>query len=207
MKIGLFGGSFNPPHLGHRKLALEYIKTYNPDLMMIMPSGIPPHKKNKVIEGACPADRLEMCKFNFNFEDKNINTVVSDFEITRDKKSYTIDTLNYLFYEYKDLQVDLIVGSDMALSFDSWKDYEKIFSLVTLIGASRREDVDLFRKEMTEKFGKEVENGKIKFLDFDPIKISSSKLREMISNNDEKSAKYLQKNVYDYIISRGLYAK
>ena len=172
-----------------------------------MPSGIPPHKKNKVIEGACPADRLEMCKLNFNFEDKNINTVVSDFEITRDKKSYTIDTLNYLFYEYKNLQVDLIVGSDMALSFDSWKDYEKIFSLVTLIGASRREDGDLFRKEMTKKFGKEVKNGKIKFLDFDPIKISSSKLRKMISNNDVKSAKYLQKNVYDYIISRGLYAK
>ena len=207
MKIGLFGGSFNPPHLGHRKLALEYIEVYNPDLLMIMPSGIPPHKKNKVIEGALPGDRIEMCKLNFNFVDKNINTVVSDFEISRDKKSYTIDTLNYLFYEYKNLQVDLIVGSDMAMSFDSWRDFEKIFSLVTLIGASRREDGELFRKEMTQKFGEEIKNGKINFLDFDPIKISSSKLREMISNNDEKVEEYLQKDVYDYIIRRGLYAK
>ncbi|MDO5014328.1 MAG: nicotinate (nicotinamide) nucleotide adenylyltransferase [Clostridia bacterium] len=205
MKIGLFGGSFNPPHLGHRKLAIKYLEVYEPDMLVIMPSRVPPHREGKKIVGATALERYEMCKLNFDLHCEKTEIFISDFELSRPQKSYTIDTLNYLFNKYKDLSVDLIVGSDMALSFDSWKDYEKIFSLVTLIGASRKEDSEKFQIDMNKKFKSKIENEKIKFLDFEPIEISSSKIRKLIYNKDLRAQEYLNKDVYEYIIERGMY--
>lgn len=135
MRIGIFGGTFNPPHLGHKHLAEEIKETANLDKIIIIPAFTPPHKASK--ELADGVHRMKMCEllFNDSFYD------ISDIEIKRQGKSYTVDTVTELKKLYPDDELFLIIGADMLMSFDKWYRYEAILADVKLCVSVRDDEV------------------------------------------------------------------
>ena len=133
MKIAIYGGSFNPPHLGHLRVAENAVKDINPDLLLIIPDNIPPHKE--LSTNAPSAEiRLEMCRIAF----KDIKCAeISDIELNRGGRSYTYDTLIQLHEMYPQSEFVLIIGKDSMDSFYTWHRPEDILKLCTLYVAPR----------------------------------------------------------------------
>ncbi|MGN1442597.1 MAG: nicotinate (nicotinamide) nucleotide adenylyltransferase, partial [Acutalibacteraceae bacterium] len=129
--IGFFGGTFNPPHLAHKRLALEMKEEAHLDKILVVPTFVPPHKA--ALSLASGEDRLTMCRLMF---DEDIFSV-SDMELRRKGKSYSFDTLTEMKRLYPDDKLFMIIGSDMLLSFHEWYRYRDILGLVTLCAASR----------------------------------------------------------------------
>ena len=120
MKIGLYGGTFDPPHKGHLKLACDFYSESDSDLLIVMPSFIPPHKRNSTTSAV---SRFEMAKLAFgHLGEIGVNYTVSDYEITKHDVSYTIETVEFLLEKYPDSTLNLCVGSDMLYYFEMWKD-------------------------------------------------------------------------------------
>ncbi|MDR2572432.1 MAG: nicotinate (nicotinamide) nucleotide adenylyltransferase [Oscillospiraceae bacterium] len=133
MKIGIFGGTFNPPHTGHVQAVSTAAKQHDLDLVIVIPTGIPPHKKLP-FGTPSPEMRFEMTKSAFG------NTAlfkVSDIEIYSNESNYTIDTVTILKREYTDARFFLLVGDDMFNSLDSWKESKTLLKTVTPILLSR----------------------------------------------------------------------
>ena len=193
MKIGMYGGSFNPPHNGHLHLAEKVGRLAGLDKIIIIPSNISPQKSNN--GNIDPMHRINMCKEVFDsslFE-------VSDCEIARGGKSFTVDTLTYLKDLYPDDELYLFMGSDMLLSFHSWYRYKDILGMCTLC-AIARDDED--GADELKKYADTVLNdGKVLVFDIEPIEVSSSQIRENIRNGksckdliSEKTEKYIKEN-------------
>lgn len=190
MKIGLFGGTFNPVHSGHVNLVKNFKEKLNLDKVLVIPTATPPHKEAK--ELASSEDRIEMCKLAFGDLAE-----VSDVEIRRGGKSYTVETLEELKKIYKNDDFYFLVGSDMLLSFKRWYRWQDILSMCTLCATDRNNEESC--KEADEEFFKSII-----FCDFDKIVISSSEVREKIEKGEDVSD-FLQKEVYDFIKEKGLY--
>lgn len=195
-KTGLFGGSFNPIHNGHMNLAGSVKKTLGLDRVIVIPSGTSPHKPSD--EYAPAKDRLEMCRLacqgRKGFE-------VSDYEIGRNGKSYTIYTVRYFCQLYPDDEIYLLVGSDMLLSFESWFEYRKILSAVTVAAVSRTGDDQSELAQMSKKLSK---YGRCIVVNAEAVRASSTEIRKMIKNNCNLSC-YLDKKVVEYIKLNNLY--
>lgn len=196
MKIGIYGGSFNPPHNGHKMLAEELSERLKLDKLIVIPSNISPQKSNNGYID--PVHRINMCKILF---DDEIFTV-SDCEIKRGGKSYTVDTLNYIKNEYKDAELYLFMGSDMLLSFDRWYRYEDILSMCTLCAISREDDST--RKEMLRYSADVLKNGNVLIFDVEPFQVSSSQIRENIHHGKNCDG-LLDKRITAYIKEHNLY--
>jgi len=127
MKVGIFGGAFNPPHIGHVKAAKTAIYENKLDLLLVIPTGTPPHKT--MPEGTPPPQiRLQMTKNAFD----GIDCIsVSDMEVLSDKNNYTIDTVYKIKTIYPDADLFLLVGNDMYDSLDTWKESKELLELVT----------------------------------------------------------------------------
>jgi len=133
MRIGLFGGTFDPVHFGHLRAAVEVKEGFGLDRVFIIPAAIPPHKAR---EGVAPAaDRLHMIDLAVAGE---AGLTASDVEIRREGPSYTIDTVRHFHREVSDgAELFLIVGRDAFLEIDTWKSYRELLSLVSVIVISR----------------------------------------------------------------------
>ena len=191
MKIGVFGGTFNPPHNGHIRLAKEAADELKLDKLLVIPSCIPPHKiAAKLADGQ---ERLEMCRLAFGCDPR---FEVSPMELERGSRSYTVETLRELKALYPDSELYFIVGSDMLESFDKWYLWQEILSLSVLCAASREEGYspDLSR------FGKLAE--RIKIITLDPLEVSSTQIR---NSAGEISPELLDPKVAAYIREHGLY--
>lgn len=191
MKIGVFGGTFNPPHNGHVRLAKAAADELKLDKLLVIPSCIPPHKiAAKLADGQ---ERLEMCRLAFSCDPR---FEVSPMELERGSRSYTVETLRELKALYPDSELYFIVGSDMLESFDKWYLWQEILSLSVLCAASREEGYspDLSR------FGKLAE--RIKIITLDPLEVSSTQIR---NSADEVSPELLDPKVAAYIREHGLY--
>ena len=121
MKIGIFGGSFNPPHKMHKTIALELIKKHYVDKVIFVPTGSKYKYKNNLLSDEV---RLEMLKLMCN---DNNNLEVSDYEL-KDYVVYTYETLNYFKNKYKDDEIYFICGSDNLSYIDMWKKGKDILS-------------------------------------------------------------------------------
>ncbi len=193
-KIGIFGGSFNPPHLGHRKLAVTAADALGLDRVIVMPAGIPPHKVPVAFAGA--KDRVRMCELTFagdcRFE-------VSTLEIDRGSRSYTVDTLGVLREQYPGDELYLITGSDMLETFKQWYKWEEILSLAYVCTAVREKSAVLDYSGFTDEQRK-------RFIpvEADPIEISSTQIRRMLADGGDVSA-FLDGGVIEYIKENGLY--
>jgi len=133
MRIGIFGGTFNPPHIGHVQAVKAAAAEYKFDLLIVMPTGFPPHK---VLPVNTPNAKKRYLMTQNAFSTLN-NTMVSDNEIYSKENNYTIDTVIEIQNEYPDAELFLLVGTDMFDSIDTWKDSKKLLDIATPVRMSR----------------------------------------------------------------------
>lgn len=197
MRIGIFGGAFNPVHKGHINLAKSYLESLSLDKLLIIPTAVPPHKTAAGL--ASEEDRLNMLSLAFRNLEK---AEISDIEFKRKGKSYTVDTIAELRKTYQNDEFFLIIGEDQFLSFNKWYRFDDILSQVVLCTAARNEN----KRDEISAFADILLNGKSNYYlaDFAPIVVSSSEIREMLKNKKDVSD-LLPKEVYNYIKDKGLY--
>lgn len=213
MKIGLFGGTFDPIHWGHLRSAEEVREAFSLDRILFVPAAKPPHKKRQPT--TAPRDRLEMVRCATA---GNPGFVVSSVEISRPGISYSIDTLRH--FERKRSSgnsVYFILGWDAFREIASWKDFEEIFPLCHLIVTSRpgRKDAmslkpmpvavrKLFCYDPKKKIYRHKSGTYLFFIQVTDIAISASEIRERVRKG--KSIRYLvPRAVESFIKKRGLY--
>ena len=202
MRIGLFGGSFNPPHLGHLALARTVLDLNLADRVCLVPAATPPHKR---ISGGVDAEsRLAMARLMAS-EDKRLNA--DDIELERAGPSYTIDTLRQLIAQHPDATYRLIIGSDLAKTFATWREYREILRLAPPLVAERPDD--MFRGEgdfagMPPEDAAVLKNGRFTM---DPVDISSTKVRGLVAEgaDDAVLLHYITAPVLAFIRERHLY--
>ena len=198
MRIGIYGGTFNPPHKGHVRLAEAMLRDARLDKILIIPAGIPPHKESS--ELADDNSRLEMCNLAFSescFE-------ISDIELKRDGKSYTVDTVTELRKIYPDDELFLIIGSDMLLCFDKWYRYKDILKEVTLCVATREDEISC--EELLCFAGNilGLSEGEILVSEISAFECSSTDVRKKVKAG-ECTEELLFDSVRDYIAKNGIY--
>ena len=196
MRIGLFGGSFNPIHNGHITLAENIKKELSLDKVILIPSGEAPHKSSA--EYADAKHRLSMCRLAIEGTE---GFEVSSFETDRSGRSYSIYTVKYFRELYPNDELFLIVGSDMLMCFDKWYRFEEILSLTAVAAATRNGDDIEQLKKIAQKLQK---YGKIIVVNNSPVIVSSTKIRKMIKNNEDTYC-YLREKVVKYIRMNDLY--
>ena len=166
-KLGVFGGTFDPPHNGHYNAAIEFISKLELDELLVIPTFVPPHKDRK--SDTTAEERLEMTRLAFS----NIpNVIVSDIEIKRGGKSYTYLTLEEL--TNSDTELYFLCGTDMFLTLDKWKNPEIIFNLATICCVRRETDTKNII-ELQKKFDeyKIKYNSKVIFIQSKVIEVST----------------------------------
>lgn len=185
MKIGVYVGSFNPVHKGHIKVVKKVLKEYV-DKVLIVPT-LSYWDKNNLIS---ITDRINMLKL---YETKNIL-----IDTKNNKCKFTYQVLRNIKQEYKDSKIYLIIGDDLLEYFDKWKNVDEILNNYNLIVIMRNNiDESIYQKYknynliVTNKISKN--------------EISSTIVRSMVSNNNDKVLKYIDPKVYDYIKRNNLY--
>ncbi len=194
MKIGIFGGTFNPVHRGHITIANNFRDKYHLDKLVFIPNNVSPFKTD-FIDIAPAEHRLKMLELAIADE---ADFSIDDFEIMRDEVSYTIDTVNYMKEKYPNAQLLLLIGTDQAINFHKWKDYNTILQKAIVVIARRR-SADI---EKQEQISPALKNSA--FLDNDYIDISSSEIRRLNSKG-EPIYKLVPFAVAEYIINNILY--
>ncbi len=188
-----FGGTFDPPHIGHREMLLAARNAYPNAHITVMPTFLPPHKQT--FYAASAADRLNMCKIAFG-DVKNVT--ISDYEIDKRGKSYSFETLAHLKNENPDKEILFLMGTDMMKSFGSWKNPQEILRLSTPLLCYRKGDgeaADITAKNFEKEF-----SVKPFVLPFDGVEASSTdiKIRYMLSlpvtTADDKILGYIKEN-------------
>ena len=202
MKIGIYGGTFNPPHLGHLAAARAAMEILKLDKLLLIPAGIPPHKKYPS-GSPTAAQRLEMTRLAGEQLGKNVETL--DIELIRDGKSYSSDTLEVLRNQYPDDELWLLMGTDMFLSLQTWHEPEKVLSLAGIAAFSRTADdlEDQFAAQRSALYHAYPKARIFTFTIPDVIDISSTELRESL--NQGRGNHYLVPSVYGYILREKLY--
>lgn len=197
MNIAIFGGSFNPIHLGHIKL-IEAIKNeFHIDKVLIIPTGITPHKSNR--EMVSEVHRYNMCKIATAHLDY---VEVSDLEINRNGKSYTYLTLNSLKEKYTTDNLYLVVGGDMFLTLQDWKNPLEIFKTAEILAVPRNDMDFSVLKEHSLTLSKL--GAKSLILKNTVMTVSSSEVRLKLKDKLDVS-ELLSKEVLTYIIDNNLY--
>jgi nicotinate-nucleotide adenylyltransferase len=175
MRLGILGGTFNPPHLGHLVCAQEAQAQLGLDRVVLMPAGIPPHKDVAADPGA--QARFDLCRLAIDGDER---FAVSRLELDRPGRSYTVDTLRTLHDENPQDDLTFIVGGDMARSLPSWREPEAVLALATVAVAERagvaREDV---RGELRPL--RAAAEGRVRFFDMPRLDVSSSQVRERVA--------------------------
>jgi nicotinate-nucleotide adenylyltransferase len=133
VRLGILGGTFNPPHLGHLVCAQEAYLQLGLQRVMLIPARTPPHKPVEDEPG--PEHRFELCRLAVDGDQR---FAVSDLEMTRPGPSFTVDTLEQLHSQAPDTELFLIVGGDVAAGLPRWREPERVLSLATLAVAKRR---------------------------------------------------------------------
>ena len=197
----VFGGTFDPPHKGHKNLLMSVMeKGYKKAI--VIPTGTPPHKSGKTAKSSFE-NRFELCKKMFGDMD---GVTVSDIEGKREGKSYTVDTLDALRKQYPDCRLHLLMGSDMLLYIEKWYRFEDILRETPIISAARTKD-DVLKIKSFKKYLEQNYDCNIIIYDMDIVDISSTVLRSpLVCQIDEHNKKNLKKERYDHVQSVADYA-
>lgn len=196
-RIGIFGGTFDPPHLGHINALRAFYDQLGLDRAYVVPAGIPPHKR--INHSDDPLIRMRMAEVAFIDDLRSIT--VSDFEISKPGYSYTFETLEH--FSKRNRELFLLCGTDMFQTIGKWRMPEIIFSLATIVCMPRTEDYDQMNYSISEEY-KLKYNAKCIILEGNIVEVSSSMIREMISNG-EYPEKYVTSSVMDIIKTEELY--
>lgn len=199
MRTGVYGGTFNPVHLGHLRLIEEMSGRIPLDRVLIIPTNIPPHKISETL--ADGADRLRMCELACK-DIENVAAEVSDIELSRPGKSYTADTLIRLAELYPSDEFYLLMGEDMFLTVDRWAHAEEIMRLAVLCACPRGGSLERLRDKQTELSKNYSARCIIETFEFFPV--SSTQIRERLRRGEPITG-LVPKSVEAYILERGLY--
>ncbi len=172
--VGILGGTFNPPHLGHLALARHALREAGLDAVWLMPVRTPPHKQPE--PGLAGAEqRLAMCRLA---AEGIARLHASELEVERMGPSYTADTLDQIHEQKPEIRLTLILGADMALTLPQWRRPHRIVELADLAVAERG---GVGRDRVMESLRElRVESGRVRFLAMPEVAISSSLIRERI---------------------------
>ncbi len=195
-KLLLFGGTFNPVHNGHVLLLKNAIKEIAPDTVIVMPTGVPPHKQSNNTK---PELKLKMCEC---FLPLHSNIIIDNTEVTQKEKSYTINTILYLKNKYPQYEIYLSMGSDMFLMFEEWKEYEQILKYSVLTVHCREFDDIKLIENYSEKLKEKGAN--IIIIKANIIEVSSTQIRNLIKEG-KSIGSYVPKLVEDIIVQNKLY--
>jgi len=198
MDIAVYGGSFNPPHLGHREAVITALEALKPDLLLIMPDHEPPHKEME--EGSpTPEQRLELCRLTFGDLE---HVEISSLELERNGKSYTYDTVRELQERYPDVRLTLIVGTDMILTFEEWYHFEYLLAHCRL-AAMARDPEDEEKLRASAEHLRSTYGAEIILLNHAPLPMSSTELRRMLRSR--LGAEAIHPDAYAAIIRNRFY--
>lgn len=199
IKTGIFGGAFNPPHLGHVNLAREAIEQLKLRKLLIIPTFESPHKSTKLLPFE---QRAEMCRRAFEplngSGNCNCGVEISYIEQEMGGVSYTVNTLRELAKRFPDERFYLLIGGDMLFSFREWYRYESVLKESTVCAVARKDDS---YSDMVE-FANSI--GRVKVLRTSVVDMSSSEIRERIANGEAVS-EMLPSGVAEFIEENKLY--
>ncbi len=196
MKIGIFGGAFNPVHNGHLNIADAFYEDLKLDKMLLIPTANPPHKSGAgLLSGD---DRINMLRLAIENKPYEISTI----EFERNDKSYTYNTLLELKRLYPEADLFLIIGADQIINFEKWYRYSDILDMVTLCASARESEEE---KQIIIKSAQRLGiQDRFYMSGRAVLRVSSSEIRYKIKNGSDVS-KLLPKKVFDYISEKGLY--
>ena len=197
-RIGIYGGTFNPPHLGHIRAAVTAVEALKLDLLLVIPDRIAPHKQLPE-DSASPEQRLQMLRLALAGKEK---IQVSDLELRREGKSFTYETVEQLRREYPDDELILLMGTDMFLSFHQWREPERILAQAS-IGVFYRGTPGEKSRIEERKAQMEQQGHTVHLIENEVVDISSTQLRRMLVFRC--ASPFLPEGVEEYIRSRGLY--
>ena len=201
MKIGIYGGTFNPPHLGHMAAAKAAVAALGLDKLLLIPAAIPPHK---ALPSDTPAPEHRLAMVEKWADGMGAGVEVSALELEREGKSYTSDTLRAIRQTYPDAELWLLMGTDMFLTLHLWHEPEVILSLagICAFGRTEQDGEALFapqREHLQKNFDAKITTITLPGL----VDISSTRLREQLENGG--GGQYLLPSVYGYILMHRLY--
>lgn len=193
----IYGGTFNPVHNAHYELMRILANDSFTDRLLVIPTFVPPHK-----DFECTVDnihRLNMCKI----ATKGIsNAFVSDIEMKRGGKSYTVDTICELKSQYPDKTFSVACGGDMLITLDTWKNYPELIKTAGITAVFRkgtdRNEFDRYVKKII------ADGGRVNVIDCDLPDIASKRLRRMIKSGDDIK-ELVPCEIYEYIVKNNLY--
>ena len=183
-RVGIYGGTFAPPHNGHVRAALAFLTEAKLDVLYIMPAAVPPHKQ--LTAGDDPEIRLAMTHAAFDGLDPRIT--VSDYEIRKAGVSYTYETLTH-FAQMQENDLFLLCGTDMFLTLDTWRCPEIIFRLATA-ACIMREDGSAAYDAVLEKSRRYADTygARTLMIPAEPLELSSSIIRQMVREGRDVSS-------------------
>ena len=188
MKIFLYGGSFDPVHLGHEKIINNSLSSC--DKLFIIPANKSPHKKNN--PEASSLHRYSMLSLLYK---TNKKIVLSKYEIDKDDLSFTFNTIEYIKSKYKDAEITFILGSDLIKTLPDWYNIEKIQREVSFLIYNRNG----FKEKLSKNFN-------LKYIQNFNENISSTNLKQLLQKGEFISVKkMLSPLIYNYIIKKDLY--
>jgi nicotinate-nucleotide adenylyltransferase len=194
--IGILGGTFNPPHMGHLVMAQEALDQLDLDRVVFMPVAEPPHKEAREDPGAVA--RVDLCRLAVAGDDR---LAVSTLEVDRGGASYTVDTLRVLHDLEPEHDLIFIVGGDMAQSLPAWREPEAVLALAPLAVAERE---GVRREDIARRLEPLHPGDRLVFFDMPRIDVSSSAIRRRVA--DGRPIRYLVPDaVAAAIAERGLY--
>ena len=197
-RIGIYGGTFNPPHTGHIGAGLQAMQALGLSMLYVIPDRIAPHKE--IPEGSpTPEQRLQMLRLALGGEE---NVLVSDMELRREGKSYTFETVEQLRALHPNAELVLFMGTDMFLTFHEWRSPERILAQASL-GVFYRGDRGEEAAIAARKAEMEAAGHKIYLVSNDVVEISSTNLRRMLIFRC--AAPFLPMGVGEYIRENSLY--
>lgn len=202
-RVGIYGGTFSPIHMGHVRAALAYMEQEQPDRLLVIPTATPPHKAE--VAGADEMQRLHMVKLAFAGCDayRRGQLEVSDCEIRRTGKSYTVLTLEEL--SAPDRELSLLVGTDMFLTLDQWFRAEDIFRLARIV-LMRRENESANDAAIAGKWTNYEQHygARLARIHLPPLVVSSTELRQRLKDGGTTEG-LLPDGVAAYIAENNLY--
>lgn len=202
MNIGILGGTFDPPHLGHLALARAALATGQVEQVLLIPTAIPPHKTRSDISS--PQHRLAMARLLADIDQR---LIVSDIEIRRNGASYSIDTVRELMLQQPEDKFRLVIGADMAIMFDQWRNAEELIEIACPLIAARpgfsfpEGFGSTLPENITESERKALLGG---VFSMKPFSVSSTEIREACFLGQDLSD-YIPESIIAYIKTHKLY--
>lgn len=198
MSVAVYGGTFDPPHIGHLEAARTVLRQEDVRRLLVIPDRIPPHKA-QAPGGPGPEERLELTRLCFSGLPR---TEVLDLELRREGPSYTWMTLRELKKLYPDETLLLLMGTDMALTLDHWKRSDEIFRLAEIGVLARRGGDDAALEETAERY-RRTYAARIRVIRHEPEEVSSTEVRSALP--ERRGSGLVTPEVYAEILRRRLY--